>query len=216
MRPALVIALLVVGCVVFGISTGAASGLLLAPQSLTALTAPATAPLSTCTLTAVADAYVDRDVLAADSNFGTAPTLSVRSSALGNRRSFVRFDLTGCPDLTTTRITSATVHLFATTAAASRTYDLHLVTASWSEAAVTGNNQPTVAGAATASAATAAGEMSWSVGDDVSDFVDGSANHGWRVADRTEGEATAVTSTFASREDGTAARRPRLEIKYYP
>lgn len=208
---------LAAGCLVFGSSTGAAAGLFLTPRSLTVFSAPATVPLSTCTLTAVADAYVDGDLLAAGSNFGTAAILSVRSSVLGNRRSFVRFDLTACPDFANARVTSATMYLFATTAAAGRTYDVHRATASWSETVVTWNDQPAVAGAATASTATAAGELSWPVAADVDSFVAGSAtNFGWRIVDRTEGAALAETSTFASREDGTPSRRPRLEIDYYP
>lgn len=214
--PSLVVAS-VAFLVVFESTTGAASGLLLAPRSLTVLSAPATVPLSTCTLTAAADAYVDGDVLAAGSNFGTAATLSVRSSALGNRRSFARFDLTACPDFANARVTSATMYLFATTAAAGRTYDVHRATASWSETVVTWNNQPAVAGSATASTATAAGEMSWPVAADVTSFVAGSeTNFGWRIADRTEGAAVAATSTFAAREDGTPSQRPRLQIEYYP
>jgi hypothetical protein len=210
-------AALVAGCLVFGSNIGAAAGLSLTPRSLTVLSAPATVPLSTCTLTAVADSYVDGDVLAAGSNFGTGATLGVRSSALGNRRFFVRFDLTACPDFANARVTSATLDLFATTAAAGRTYDAHRVAASWSETAVTWNNQPAVAASATASTATAGGEMSWSVAADVSSVVAGSAtNFGWRIADRTESAALAQTSTFASREDGTPSRRPRLEIEYYP
>jgi hypothetical protein len=209
-RPSIVIASVAL-VVVFGSTTGAASGLLVAPRSLTVLSAPATVPLSTCTLTAVEDAYVDGDPLAAGSNFGTATTLNVRSSALGNRRSFVRFDFTACPDFANARVTSATMRLFATTAAAGRTYDVHRVTGSWVETVVTWNTQPAVAGAATASTATAAGEMSWSVTADVA-----SASLGWRIADRTEGAAVAETSTLASREDGTPSRRPRLDIEYYP
>jgi hypothetical protein len=211
------VAALVAGCLVFGSSIGAAAGLSLTPRSLTVLSAPATVPLSTCTLTAVTDSYVDGDVLAAGSNFGTAATLSVRSAALGNRRSFVRFDLTACPDFANARVISATMVLFATTAAAGRTYDVHRATASWSETVVTWNAQPAIAASATASTATAAGEMSWSVAADVSAFVAGSAtNFGWRITDRTEGAAVAQTSTFASREDGMPSRRPRLHIEYYP
>jgi hypothetical protein len=218
--PSLVVAsaaTLVAGCLVFGSNIGAAAGLFLTPRSLTVLSAPATVPLSTCTLTATADSYVDGAALSAGSNFGTAATLGVRSDALGNRRSFVLFDLTACPDFANARVTSATIYLFATTAAASRTYDAHRVAASWSETAVTWNVQPAVAASATGSTATAAGEMSWSVAADVSSFVAGSAtNFGWRIADRTESAAVAQTSTFASREDGTPSRRPRLQVAYYP
>jgi hypothetical protein len=219
-RSALVVsslAGLAAGCVVFGSSIGAAAALGLSPRSLTVFSAPATVPLSTCTPTAVADAYVDGALLAAGSNFGTAATLSVRSDVLGNRRSLVRFDLTACPDFSNARVTSATMHLVATSAAAGRTYDVHRVTASWSETAVTWNNQPAVAGSATAGTTTAAGQMSWDVAADVSSFAAGSAtNFGWRIGDRSEGAAVAATSTFASREDGTPVNRPRLVIEYYP
>lgn len=207
----------VAGCVVFATSLGAAATVGVSPRALTVYSTAAPVPLSSCTLAAAADSYVDGDVLAAGSNFGTATTLSVRSSVLGNRRSFARFDLTACPSFSNARVTDATLYLFATSAAAGRTYDLHRVTASWTETVITWDNQPAVAASATASAATAAGEMSWSVTADVAAFVDGSAtNSGWRIHDRNEGATLAETSTFASRENGTPANRPRLEIDYYP
>ena len=205
-----------IACAVFaGLAAAAALGL--SPRSLTVVSAAASVPLSTCTLSAAADSYVDSDLLRAGSNFGTAATLSVQSSALANRRAFVRFDLTACANFADARVTAATLTLVATSAAAGRTYDLHRVTASWTETVITSNNQPAVAGSATASAATAVGPMSWSVAADVASFVAGTAaNFGWRVRDRTEGAALSATSSFASRENGTAANRPRLVIEYYP
>lgn len=204
------------GCLVAA-TTAAAAALGVAPVGLAVFSASATVPLSTCTLTAVADSYVDGDVLSAGSNFGTATTLSVRSSVLGNRRTLARFDLTACPSFSNPRVTSATLSLVASAAASGRTYDAYRVTASWGESTVTWNNQPAVAGAVTASAATAVGQMSWTVTADVAAFAGGSAtNFGWRIQDRTEGSLTALTSTFASREDGTPANRPQLSIGYYP
>ena len=204
------------GCSLFA-TIGAAAALGPSPRKLTVLSTPAPVPLSSCTLTPVADSYVDAAPLSAGSNFGTAVTLSVRSSSLGDRRAFVRFDLSQCPEFPNARVTAATLYLLATSAAAGRTYDLHRVTAAWGETSITSSNQPAVAGAASSSAATAVGPMSWPVTSDVASFVAGGAtNFGWRIRDRTEGSLVAQTSTFGSQEDGTPAQRPRLEIDYYP
>ena len=207
--------------VALGGTIAAAASLPITAKKLTAFTAASTVPLSSCTLTAAADSYVDGAVLNSGSNFGTATTLSVRSDVLGNRRAFARFDLSGCTGFTNPRITSATVQLFLSTApSSSRTYQLHRVTATWSETGITWSNQPATAASATATVdtgTTSGVTLSWTVTSDVQSFADGTTtNFGWRVRDATEDALTAVTGTFASREDGTATRRPKLVVSYYP
>ncbi len=58
--------------------------------------------------------------------------------------------------------------------------------------------------------------LTWTVTADVQAFVDGTANNGWRISDRTESSGTVRTSQFRSAEYGTAAQRPILEATYYP
>lgn len=199
-----------------------AAGLGLVPARLTAVNAASTVAVSTCSLAASsADAYVDGAALQTNSNFGSSTDLSVRSSLLGNRRTFVRFDLSGCAIPSSSRVTGATFNLFLSQApASSRTYEARRVTAAWVESTVTWANQPGVAGAATATTVTGTTSgvtLSWTVTSDVQAFVAGSTtNHGWRVADGTEGAVAAVTSILRSREGGTPSERPTLVVTYYP
>jgi hypothetical protein len=139
----------------FGAGLAAAASLSPTARSLTTYSTPSSVPLSSCTLTAVADAYTDRNVLNAGSNFGTGTTLSVRSDVLGDRRTFLRFDLSACANVALARVTSASVQLYLSTApSASRTYDLQRVTATWTESGITWNSQPATAASATATVST--------------------------------------------------------------
>ena len=220
-RPLVFVGAGLAACVLLGGTLGAAASLQLSPLSLTVYAAASTVPPSSCTLTASADSYVDGAVLSSGSNFGTATTLTVRSDVLGNRRTFVRFDLSACPSFGNARVTDASLRLYLSTAPSSgRTYDLHGITATWTETGITSSNQPGTAATATASVATGAVSavtLSWPVTADVQSFVDGTAtNFGWRIRDATEGSLTARSGTFSSRENGTAAQRPSLVVTYYP
>jgi hypothetical protein len=185
------------------------------------VSASTSVPTTTCTLAAAADTYADGALLAASSNFGTAATLAVRTDTLGNKRSFVRFDTTACASFSSADVKSARLELYLATApAASRTYTVHRVTASWAETSLTWNNQPGVAGSASDSVATGTTNgdvLTWSVTADVQGFVNGTfTNQGWRIADSAEGAVLAREGLFASREAGTATQRPRLVVTYYP
>lgn len=209
-------ALLVV--LVTGVAFAASLGL--SSTKLTTSTGAASISTTTCTLTAAdADSYVDQ--ASAGTNFGTATTLNVQSrSGSRNRRAFVQFSLAFCSIPANALITVASLKLFLSTApTASRTYDAHRVTATWTEAAVNWTNQPAVAATATSSVATgttANVTLTWGVTVDVQAFSDGTANNGWRLKDLTEDSATAYSSSFRSAEWTTAAQRPILEITYYP
>ncbi|MGH3065320.1 MAG: DNRLRE domain-containing protein [Gaiellaceae bacterium] len=186
---------------------------------LTTSTGAASIAATTCTLSAAdADSYVNE--ASTGSNFGTATILDVRSSSSGDRRVFARFSLTSCSIPANSLIATANLKLFMSTApSASRTYDAHRVSASWTETGVTWTNQPAVAASATSSVATGTTSnvtLTWAVTTDVQAFVDGTANNGWRIKDRTENSSTARSSSFRSAEYGTASQRPILEITYYP
>jgi hypothetical protein len=204
-----------------GPGVAAAASLLLSSRSLTTYAAASSVPLSSCTLTPVADSYVAGNILNTGSNFGTATTLSVRSDVLGDRRTFVRFDLSQCADAAQARVTSAELRLYLSAApSATRTYDVYRVTAAWAENGITWSNQPGTAASATAGAPTGTASgitLAWGVASDVQAFVDGaSANFGWALRDRTEASLTARTGTFTSRDDATVAQRPKLVLAYYP
>ena len=175
----------------------------------------------TCTLAAVADAYVAKEL--AGSNFGTATTLLVNSAAIVGRRSFVRFDLTACPTPIPTGAIVTVAKLRLVTAAialGTRTYQASRVTAGWTETGVTWTNQPAVAGTASASTSIAAGTASgttleWSVIGDVQSFITGTNSElGWRVADSAEGAVVGTLLTLNARE--ASANRPQLVVTYVP
>lgn len=216
--------------VVLAVSAGALGAVVVAsaaslgvvPSRLTWYDAVSSIAATTCTLTApVADAYVDGGLLLMSSNFGSSPDLRVQSSTLGNRRSFVRFDLSSCAIPATARVTGATVSLYLSQApGSSRTYEIRLVTAAWTETTVTFANQPAAAGTATSTASTgttSGATLSWPATSDAQAFIAGTAtNNGWRVADSTEGALVPIDSTLGARERATASERPELVVTYYP
>ncbi len=216
--------LLLVAAVSALVATGVgfAAALAITPKRLTVYSGAAAPGVTTCTLPApTADTYSDDAVLSAGTNFGTATTLHVRSEALANKRTYIRFDLSSCSIPAGARVETARMKLFLSTAPSeSRTYEAQPVTAAWTETGLTGDNQPAVSTSVTASAATGTTSnvtLEWNVLADVNAFVAGTAtNHGWRIDDSAEGALLAVEGRFSSREHATASERPSLVITYYP
>jgi hypothetical protein len=215
-------------------SVGNAASLNLGSQNLT--------PYRTCTVTAtpsgttaVIDAVVRQAT--ATTNLGTATTMEVSSATNANRRTYVKFDLSGCtPSIpASANVRNATLRLYATAvAAACRTLDMFRVTAAWTEAGITWNNQPfgtTLNNPASGSRSDsvdvgstagctniAAGYISGAdVTTDVAAFVAGSAtNNGWMIRDDTENSATARTATFSAKNLNTLNQAPQLVVTYVP
>jgi hypothetical protein len=225
-----------VGLVLLGV-TGAHAGL----AASLSLTSQALTPYSTCvisgpgTTTAVADASVRQG--SATSNFGTVTTNNIASqSGSLNRRLYIRFDLTQCspaiPSTATIRL--ATLRMFVSALpAACRTVDVFRVNATWTEAAITWNNQPfgtsinnPASGSAvdtfgvgtpvgcenrTANVYTTGGVVT----SNVASFVAGTlANFGWMLRDDVEGSTTASSQTYSAKDLATPARAPQLVITY--
>ena len=229
MRPGALFGLLAL----VALTSASAAGLSLASQKL--------APYRTCTITATpSTTTVESDAsvrqASPNTNFGTATTTNVATGNGANRRLYLRFDLTTCvpaiPSTATVRL--ATLRLYATAVPGScRTIDLFRVTAAWSESTLTWNNQPfgtsinnpASSGAVdTFSIGTPAGCQNQATGvyvvgadptTDVAAFVAGSAtNNGWMLRDDLEGNASTLTSTFSSKDLGTASQAPQLVITY--
>jgi hypothetical protein len=217
-RRAIVLAAGAAGLAGAGVAVAAALGV--SSARLTVHTYASSIPATSCTLNAAdADSYVQQQM--PWSNFGTAATMHVRSaSGSGNRRSFVQLGLGPCSLPTNALIVTASLKLFMHAApAVSRTYAAHRVTASWTETGITWTNQPVVAGSATATVATGTTSnvtLTLNVTSDVQAFVDGTSNHGWRIADTVENSSTARIAQFRTAEHGTASQRPILEVSYYP
>jgi hypothetical protein len=211
--------------------TGSAAGLTVNSQAIT--------PYRTCTITATptsTTSVIDAGVRQATptTNVGTSTTNSVSSAVGANQRLYVRFDLTQCsptiPSGATIRLATFRPYMSAVPAAC-RTIDIFRSTVTWTEVAITWNNQPfgttlnnpasgtrsgsfnvgTPAGCQNQAAAYVVGAT---VTSDVAAFVSGTTNFGWMLRDDVEASATTRTSTFSAKELGTLAQAPQLVITY--
>jgi len=206
-----------------------------------ALTSQSLAPYQTCTITAtpatttaVTDATVRQG--SATLNFGTLTSNNVSSGSAINQRTYLQFDLTTCspaiPASAVIRLGTLRLYLTALPAVC-RTIDLFASTASWTETAITWNNQPFGAAinnppsgsrSGSFTAGTPVGCQNRTTGTylvggtvttDVSSFVAGSVtNFGWMLRDDVEGSATTRTMTFSSKELATVAQEPQLVVTY--
>lgn len=196
-----------------------AASLGVTPNRLTATTSATSIAATTCSLEPVADTYADEFSLL--SNFGTSTDLLVRSFAVNDRRSFVRFDLASCSIPAAAEVETAVMTLYLSAApSASRTYGAYRITDAWTETGLTWSAQPTTAASATNSietGTTSGVTLSWNVLADVAAFVAGTAsNNGWQIRDSAEDSLLNPASTLGSRERGTGNQRPKLVITYYP
>jgi hypothetical protein len=212
----------------YGASLGLSSKSLTAPRTCVLTANPATS-------TAAIDSAVQQG--SATTNFGTATSMNVTSSSGANRRAYIRFDLTRCaPSIpANATVTLATLRIYASAIPnACRTHDVFRVTASWTEAAITWNNQPF--GTTVNNPAQASRTTSYAVGSapctnsaanayvtgalvtsDVQGFVSGAlSNFGWMIRDDVEDSATNRASTFSTKNLGTLAQSPQLVTTWVP
>lgn len=158
-----------------------------------------------------ADSYIDANL--PNQNYGTLAYMNV-SNKNPVQRSLVQFDLSSVPAGST--ISSATLYLYASTAASGRTYGAYRITSSWTETAVTYTNQPSIAGAATSTAGSGT-TMSFSVLADLQAWIQNqtATNYGWLIKDQSEGTGTPLQTSIYTREEGTQTTlRPKLSITY--
>ena len=221
MLPRAVVGAAVAALVLTGAAVAATLGV--TSQLLTSWTAASTVPISTCTLTASADSFVEEDD--ASDNNGSAATLEVQSyqttdlllfTTSRDRRSFVKFDIGSCSIPAGASLQSSNLSVFLSTAPSlSRTWNIGRVTGSWTEGGVTWSNQPTATGSTSVTTGTTSNvTLQASVMSDVQAFLSGTANNGWRFSDSAENSATQRRGVFNSREAGS--NRPTLVIRYYP
>jgi hypothetical protein len=213
------------------VQSGAAASLSVGSQQIT--------PYRSCTITATPSsttAVIDAGVreATATTNFGTATTSSVSSAAAANQRIYIRFDLSQCsptiPSTATIRLATLRIYVSALPAVC-RTIDIFRSTATWTEAAITWNNQPFGTTLNNPASATRTGTFNVgtppgcqnlaagyvagaTVTTDVAAFVSGTSNYGWMLRDDVEGSATARTTTFSAKNLGTLAQTPQLVITY--
>jgi hypothetical protein len=204
------------------------------PVSSKTLTAPKACILTANPATSVVatDSFVQQ--ASAGTNSGTATTMNVTSSNLGNRRVYLRFDLTKCAPVipATASVLDASLRLWVSAIpTACRTHDLFRVTATWTETGITWTNQPfgtTVnnpaqsartssanVGTAPCTYSAASQYVAWSVTTDLAAFVNGSqTNFGWMIRDDVENSVTSRASTYTTKNSGTLANSPQLIVTY--
>ena len=112
------------------------------------------------------------------------------------------------------KINTATLSLYASsTTDSSRTLQAQQVAASWTEAAITWNNQPATTGSAVTTTA-GTGWRDWVVTSMVQSMTTSGTNYGFMIRDAVEGSNSnpTPTQTFNSRESGS--NTPKLVITY--
>jgi large repetitive protein len=163
---------------------------------------------STVVATADADAWIDQN--SSTANKGDDSALKVRSKGPSdNFRTLVRLPLPAMPD--GCAVDTATLSLYSSGAAASRTLHALSIAAAWSENTVTWSNQPRTTGLP---AATPAGEgfRHWNVKAQVQEMYDTGVSHGFLIRDATEGAD--AEQSFSTRDDEEGA--PRLALRFMP
>lgn len=233
-NQALTLAVIWAVALVFGLSvrSGASSSLNLGSQDLT--------PYRTCIVTAspsTTTAELDAVVRQATPTtpLGSQTTFEVSSSLNANRRTYVKFDLSGCtPSIpASATVRGATLRLYASALPTTcRTLDIFRTTSTWAESTVTWNNQPfgttlnnpaNTARTDSVDVGSASGCQNASIGyitgadvtTDVAAFVAGTAtNYGWMIRDDSESSGTARTVTFSAKNLATLAQAPQLVVTY--
>jgi site-specific recombinase XerC len=159
------------------------------------------------TLTASGDAWIDQN--SASNNFGTDSILRVQAKGGNNFRALVRFAMPssmppGCI------IGSATLRMYAASAASGRTLQALQLAGIWAEDAVTWSNQPPMAGA-TATTDSGSGWRTWNVAPQVQAMYDTGTIQGFLIRDATE-EQDGGEQQFHGREKGSEL--PTLAIQF--
>jgi X-X-X-Leu-X-X-Gly heptad repeat protein len=219
-RSALLLTCLAVAMGLSAVMPAGAVSLAVGSQQLTSGTKTYAAP-QTCTVTSIADSYVNDSLLTGGTNFGTTTTLLVHSFTVTPMRAYLRFDLGGCsPAIPADAIVRSAVVRLTLNAAQTmtRTYLLRRVTSVWSELVITGDNEPLFDATATASVTIASGTaagtaVEWPVTDAAQSFVTGALSAmGWQLDDSASQTVLGTQLTLRSREG--ASGRPQLLVTY--
>jgi large repetitive protein len=152
---------------------------------------------STVTLGAAADSWILQD--SANQNYGTDSVLKVDTKSNANARAVVRFALPAIP--AGCQVTNARLRLYASSYKDGRTLQALRLLTSWTESALTWNNQPQTTGTA-ATVASGSGYREWTVTSQVQAMYAPGANHGFLVRDAAE-NGGGLDQGFNSREKGS-------------
>ena len=142
-------------------------------------------------------------------NFGAKTTLEVESAGAPT---FVRFDLSGIPpSVTGAMVAKATLKIYVSTVTTAGSFNVDLVTSSWTESTITANNAPTLGGAIASAVPVTTADKNKYVLVDVTaaavDWLNGTANDG--IAIVPDG---AVSFALNSKETTTTSHPAELNI----
>ena len=142
-------------------------------------------------------------------NFGAKNTLEVESAGA---TTFVRFDLSGIPSTVTgSMVAKATLKVYVSSVATAGSFNVDLVTSSWTESTITANNTPTLGSAIASAVPVTTTDKNKYVLVDVTaaavDWLNGTANDG--IALVPDG---AVSFALNSKETTTTSHPAELDI----
>lgn len=157
-----------------------------------------------------------------DRNFGSHWEMGINYRDGFRDRTFIMFDLRDIPPGSI--IGSATLNIYMYDAPnSSRTLACYEVAKKWYEYSITWSNQPSATVfVASTSTGTKPKMLSLNVKDSVTKFASKDVfeyvpNHGWMLKDLDEGSGSEDDPFWMnSREHSDLAKRPYLEVKYYP
>src|ERR1017187_5698060 len=142
-------------------------------------------------------------------NFGAMTTLEVES---GGATTFIRFDLSGIPPAVTgSMVAKATLKIYVSAGTTAGSFNVDLVTSSWTESTITANNAPTLGSAIVSAVPVTTADKNKYVLVDVTaaavDWLNGTANDGLAIV--PDG---AVSFALNSKETATTSHPAELDI----
>jgi hypothetical protein len=152
----------------------------------------------TVTISATRDSWVDQNAPTSTSG-GTGTVMKVKTqNGSRNRRGFVYYPLPSLGDGCS--VTAATLRLYQTSTAGTRTIEALRASSSWTESALNWNNQPSATGTPVGTVANSAGAwVTWNVST-LAGQLYSSGNYGFVLRDSAEDAATAAEQQFQARE----------------
>ncbi len=142
-------------------------------------------------------------------NFGAKNTLEVESAGA---TTFVRFDLSSIPSTVTgSMVAKATLKIYISAVTTAGSFNVDLVTSTWKEGTITGNNSPTLGSAIASAVPVTTADTNQYVLVDVTaaavDWLNGTANDGLAIV--PDG---AVSFALNSKETTTTSHPAELDI----
>lgn len=152
---------------------------------------------------------------AGNTNYGTATTLGVESSATTIQTAYIQFDLSGVPSgYSGANVAKATLKLYVNTVGAAGSFNVDLVNGSWAEKTITANLAPalgtTIASSVPLTSANVHDYVLMDVTTAVQDWLNGSqANDGIALVANSP-----LVASFDSKENAAQSHPPELDIVF--